>query len=160
MIKKISTSILLTGALAATMLFAQSPTGGPNSAQPNSAQRVQRHVSRLTMVLNLSSDQQRQATTIFSNAAASNAAVRANMKTARQNLAAAVKTNDTSAITQSSNTIGNLTSQMVTTNAEARAAFLKLLTPDQAAKYEQVASQARNRFRGRRAGSNFGKNTQ
>jgi Spy/CpxP family protein refolding chaperone len=160
MLRKISTSILLTSVAAATMLLAQSsPADKSPSGAPNAAQQVQHRVSRLTMMLNLSSDQQQQANNIFSKAATANATVHANMKTARENLAAAVKADDTSAITQTSDTIGNLTSQLVATNARAQADFMKILNPDQQTKYSQFVSQARNRFHARRTGAHSGSAT-
>jgi probable HAF family extracellular repeat protein len=117
--------------------------------------RVRRDVSRLRGLLNLSKDQQRLAARIYSNAAMANAAVRANLRAARASLATATKTNDTRVITQASNTIGKLRSQLATNNAQGQAAFVKILTPEQEIKYQQLASRTRDRSRGRPAGGHF-----
>ena len=121
---------VLVAAAATGMLFAQAAPRTANPAAPNQAVRVHRNVGRLRALLNLSPDQQQQAARIFSNAAMANAALRPSLRAARASLASATKANDTSAITQVSNTIGKLRSQLAANNAQARAAFLKILTTD------------------------------
>jgi len=119
------------------------------------AVRVQRHVSRLRVLLNLSKNQQQQAARIYSNAATANAEVRANLRAARASLGSATKANDTLAITRASKTFGQLRSQLATNNAQAEAALVKILTPEQGIKYEQLASRTRDRSLGRPAAGHF-----
>jgi Spy/CpxP family protein refolding chaperone len=124
--KKAITTLLLTSAFATAILFAQGP-GGP----PDPAKMVQRRVNMLTKVLTLTTDQQAQATTIFTNALTANSGLTTNMKTARQNLRTAVEGNDAGAIASNSNTIGTLTGQLTAAVANTQAAFWAILTPAQ-----------------------------
>ncbi|HKW99167.1 MAG TPA: PASTA domain-containing protein [Bryobacteraceae bacterium] len=112
-------------------------------------------VSRLRTLLNLTKNQEQQAIRIYSNAAIANAPVRASLRNARASLASAMKANDTVAITQASNTIGNLRSRLGANNAQARAAFVRILTPEQEIKYRQLLSRTRNRPRGRPSAGRF-----
>ncbi len=141
--KKTLTTFLLTSALATQLLFAQGP-GNP----PNPANMVQRRVSFLTTLLSLTSNQQTQASTIFTNAASSATVARGSLRAARQSLADAVAKNDTAAIDQASTTIGNLTAELTSTEAKADAAFYQILTPDQQTKLNQLKSQGPGLFRG------------
>jgi probable HAF family extracellular repeat protein len=150
---------VLVAAAATGMLFAQAVPRPTHPSAPDQAVSVQRDVSRLRALLNLSSDQQQQAARIYSNAAMANAAVRASLRAARASLASAMKANDTLAITQASNTIGKLRSQLATNNAQAQAAFVKILTPEQETTYRQLASRTRDRSRGRPAGGHFATGT-
>lgn len=102
---------------------------------PDPAVMVQHRVERLTKMLNLTTDQQAQATTIFTAAQTANEAVMTNLRQAHTSLAAAIKSNDVNSIATLSSQIGTLTGQMTATNAKADAAFYALLTPDQQAKY-------------------------
>ena len=140
--KETLTSFLLTSVFAASML-AQKPAGPRDPAT-----MIQRRVNLLTTVLSLTSNQQTQATTIFTAAAASNMVVRNNLQTARQSLADAVKNNDTAMIDQLSTTIGNLTGQLTSGDAKANAAFYQMLTPDQQTKLNQLKSQRPGMFGG------------
>ena len=134
---------LLTSAFATSLLFSQQIGGTPDPVT-----LVQRRVNFLTTILSLTSTQQQQATTIFTNAATTAATVRNNMKTAHQSLGNAVKNDDTSSIDQISITIGNLMAQMISTEAKANAAFYQILTPDQQAKFDQIQSQRPRRLGG------------
>jgi Spy/CpxP family protein refolding chaperone len=133
--KKLLTAIFLTSAFI-TPLFAQGPGG-----RRDPASMVQRRVNFLTTLLSLTNNQQTEATTILTNAAASAAAVRTSLRTARQTLADAVTRNDTATIDQASTAIGNLTGQLTSTEAKSDAAFFQMLTPDQQTKFTQLKSQ-------------------
>src|SRR5579872_261145 len=111
-------SLLTAGFLASALILALNSA----SAQ-NGPARVAHHVQMLTKVLSLSSAQQQQATTIFTNAAASEQTLHASMKTAHESLKQAIAANNSSAIDQNATSIGNLTTQMVSTRAKAQAAF-------------------------------------
>jgi Spy/CpxP family protein refolding chaperone len=57
------------------------------------------------------------------------------LQAAHQSIGDAVKANDTAAIDQAATTIGNLTAQSTAIDAKANAAFYRILTPDQQAKF-------------------------
>jgi Spy/CpxP family protein refolding chaperone len=135
------TSLLLTFGLAASLVFAQKPEGPRDPAA-----HIQRHIQHLTTVLSLTPAQQQQATTIFTNAMSGGQSFHADMKTAHQNLEAAIKNNDPNGITQAANTIGNLTAQMIAAHAKAQAAFYQILTPDQQSKLSQLESEGHDRM--------------
>ena len=102
---------------------------------PDPAAMVQRQVERLTQALTLTSAQQAQSTTIFTNTQTANQAVMTNLRQAHMSLAAATKSNDTNSIATISSQIGTLTGQMTANTAKGEAAFYAILTPDQQAKY-------------------------
>ena len=99
---------------------------------------IQMRVSHLTVLLSLTSAQQTQATTIFTNALTASQSVQSSLHTDRDTLAAAVKANNTAAIDQVSVTIGTLQGQLTAINAKSDAAFYAILTPDQQAKYDAM----------------------
>lgn len=103
------------------------------------AAMIQMRVDRMNELLKLSKAQQKQATTIFTNAMETNQSVQGGMREANQSLAAAIKSDDESAMAQAANTMGTLTAQMQLNNAKAEAAFYKTLTPEQQAKYQPGA---------------------
>jgi Spy/CpxP family protein refolding chaperone len=102
-------------------------------------------VKFLTTLLSLTATQQQQATTIFTNEATAETTVHDSMKTAHESLQNAVKANDTEAIDQTANTIGELTAQITSTHARAEAAFYQTLTADQQAKFAQLQRRPRDR---------------
>ncbi len=116
--------------------FAQAPSTGRNPGN-----FVQRRVEHLTTVLSLTSAQQQQATTIFTNAATADASVHSSMAAARQTLKTAVQANDAAGIEQAATTIGNLTAQTTVNQAKAEAAFFQILTPAQQTKLTQLESE-------------------
>jgi Spy/CpxP family protein refolding chaperone len=119
----------ITAGLAITQASAQN---GP----PDPAQMVQMRVDRMNEELKLSKAQQKQISDIYMTAQTSNQPVMGGMREANQSLAAAIKSNDTNAMSQAANTIGTLTAQMTVNNAKAEAAVYAALTPDQQAKYQ------------------------
>jgi Spy/CpxP family protein refolding chaperone len=142
MMKETLTAFLLTSVFATSMLAQRQ--GGPRDP----ATMIQRRVNLLTTVLSLTNNQQTQASTIFTAAAASNMVVRNNLQNARQSLADAVKNNDTAMIDQLSTTIGNLTAQQTSSDAKANAAFYQMLTPDQQTKLNEIKRQRPGMFGG------------
>ena len=76
----------------------------------------------MTTMLSLTPAQQQQATTIFTNEADNRKALHDQMKSAHDALKTAIQKNDTAGIDQSAATIGNLTSQMISSHAKAEAA--------------------------------------
>src|ERR1700735_1883324 len=69
---------------------------------PKSAGKQARYINSLTALLSLSTAQQLQAATIFTNAAGTRASIHSSLKAARKALSAAVKSSDTGAISQAS----------------------------------------------------------
>jgi Spy/CpxP family protein refolding chaperone len=122
--------------LGVSGLVAQTATTGGNRGN-----FVQHRVNFLTTLLSLTTAQQQQATTIFTNASTAEPAEHSSMTAARQSLKTAVQGNDTAAIEQAATTIGSLTAQTTTNQAKAEAAFYQILTPAQQTKLTQFESQ-------------------
>lgn len=134
--KKATLAGLLTLALGWSLLLsAQGPPGPPDPAK-----MAQHRVAHLTTMLNLTPDQQSQATALFTNAAQAESPLMQQMRTAHESLRAAAKSNNTTAIDQAATTVGNLTAQMIAIHTKADAAFNALLTADQQAKYAEMES--------------------
>lgn len=131
-----TTLVKLVTFLAMASMFATAQRKDP----PDPAQMVQHQVGFLTKRLSLTTQQQQQATTIFTEAASNGKTFHDQMKTAHQNLQAAVQKNDAAGIEQASNSIGNLMGQMTSTHAKADAAFYQTLTPDQKTKMDELKS--------------------
>jgi Spy/CpxP family protein refolding chaperone len=125
-----------TAVLALASVFAMAQHGNP----PDPGKMAQRHLDFLTKQLSLTPQQQQQASTIFSDAASNAKATHGQMRTAHDSLKAAIQKNDSAGIEQAANTIGNLTTQMITSHAKAQAAFYQTLTPDQQAKMNDLES--------------------
>ncbi|MGA2580087.1 MAG: Spy/CpxP family protein refolding chaperone [Bryobacteraceae bacterium] len=139
--KKTLAIFVFASALGVSALFAQSaPTG------PGRGNFVQHRVNYLTTLLSLTSAQQQQATTIFTNAASAEASVHSSMAAARQSLTTAVENNDATGIEQAATTIGSLTTQTTVNQAKAQAAFYQILTPAQQTKLTQFESQNHGRM--------------
>ena len=131
------TSLLkVTAVLALASVFAMAQHGNP----PDPGKMAQRHLDFLTKQLSLTPQQQQQANTIFSDAASNAKATHDQMRAAHDSLKAAIQKNDSAGIDQAANTIGNLTTQMITSHAKAQAAFYQTLTPDQQAKMNDLES--------------------
>jgi Spy/CpxP family protein refolding chaperone len=120
-------------ALSTTFLFAQGPGTPP-------ADRAANRVARLTTLLTLTTDQQTQATAIFTKEQAAESSALTAMQAARKALRSAVQTNDAAGIATSASQIGALTTQLVGDQARADAAFYTILTADQQAKYNELQS--------------------
>lgn len=134
--KTIASVALLFVALSASVLLqAQAPPEPPDPAT-----EAQHHVAFLTKMLTLTDAQKQQATTIFTNAAKDESGVRKDMKSTRQSLDAAIKSNNIAKIKQISTTIGSLTAKSTSLRAEAQAAFYQILTADQQKKLDQFES--------------------
>ncbi len=135
------TSLLKGNSLAVLIAFLAS-AGLSGYAQrrqpPDPAKMVQHRVDFLTEELGLSPAQQQQATTIFTEAAASQKSLHDQMKAAHESLQAAVTKNDSAAIDQAASSIGNLIAQSISAHAKTDAAFYQTLTPDQQSKYTQM----------------------
>jgi Spy/CpxP family protein refolding chaperone len=120
--------------MAVTSIFVAAQHGNP----ADSAQMVQHHVDFLTQELSLTPQQQQTATTLLTEFHNNAKAVHEQLRTAHENLQAAIQKNDTSAIEQISNSIGNLTAQQTMAHAKAMASFYQILTPEQQSKFAEV----------------------
>ena len=138
--KKLMTKTAAIAVLSAGAILAQGPMhhemgGGGGSANPPDVATIVAHqVSFLTTLLTLTTGQQTQATTIFTNALNSITPLETGITTARTALSTAIKANDTAAITTQSTAIGTLEGQITAIRAKADAAFYALLTADQKTK--------------------------
>jgi hypothetical protein len=127
-----STKLIFLAGLGAATLLAQRPFGVLTSSTPPSpATIVQNQVAALTSLLSLTSAQQSDATTIFTNALNSITPLETTIKTDYQSLATAVKSNDTSTIDQLSSALGSLNGQIIDIQNKADAAFYAILTSSQ-----------------------------
>jgi hypothetical protein len=107
---------------------------------PKSAVKQTKYISFVATLLSLTSNQRTQAESIFASAAASEAALKQNMKAARASLAEAVKNNNSAAISKASVEIGALTAQRHTIGANAHSTFFQILTEAQQVKFNQFRS--------------------
>lgn len=151
--KKLTVSLMSFAAITAIL----SPT--PAIAQngpPDPAAMVEMRVERMNEMLKLSKAQQKQVTAIYMDAQTANQSIMGGMREANQAIAAAIKSNDTNAMSQAANVIGTLTAQMTVNNAKAEAAVYAQLTPDQQAKYQPNAGGMRGMGMGMGPGGNGG----
>jgi Spy/CpxP family protein refolding chaperone len=133
--------ILLISVLTAVssgFLFSQTTNTPPSPPTP--AQMTAHQVSRLTTLLSLSAEQQTQATAIFATEQTAMSSVFPSMQAAHKALQAAVKVQDTPAITALAAQIGTFTTQEVQARSTAQAAFYAILSTDQQSKYDQLQS--------------------
>ena len=132
---KTVTKLAACAAVLTITLMAQRPfgvlTGG---AAPDPATIVANQVARLTNLLTLTTAQQAQATTIFTNALTAITPLQTSLATAEQGLPAAVKSNATATIDQLATSIGSLQAQIISIQNKADAAFYAILTADQQTK--------------------------
>jgi Spy/CpxP family protein refolding chaperone len=96
---------------------------------------LQLRIDRLTGLLGLSDAQKSQAATIFGDAAQATQPLQQQMREARTSLQEAVRAGNTAQIDQLATTIGNLTGKVTAIDSKAEAQFVKILTPEQLAKY-------------------------
>lgn len=127
----------LTVAVAFLVLYGQS-IYSQTEQPPDPTKMIQRRIGFLTRELGLSSAQQQQATTIFTDAATNAKSLHDQMRSAHDSLRAAITKNDSAAIDQAAGSIGNLMAQSIAAHAKADAAFFQTLTPDQQSKYSQM----------------------
>jgi Spy/CpxP family protein refolding chaperone len=98
---------------------------------------AQREVQFLTKRLGLTTAQQGQATTIFTNQFSADVAPQTDLKTQRTALTAAIQNNNAAAIQAAATEIGKDTAALTLNNATARAAFYAILTTSQQTTYNE-----------------------
>jgi len=134
-LRKPLVNLMSIAAIAAALSVA--PAVAQNGP-PDPAQMVDMRVERMNENLKLNKDQQKKIKSLYMDAQKANMEVMGGMREANQAIAAAVKNNDTSAMSQAANTIGTLTAQVTVNNAKAEAAVWAVLTADQQAKYQPM----------------------
>jgi Spy/CpxP family protein refolding chaperone len=96
---------------------------------------AQHQVIRYSTILSLTSEQQSQATTLFTEEATSGKTLRTSERTAHEALETAIKSGDTAAIQEAATTLGQLNGQQIALRATTQAKFYAMLTADQKTKY-------------------------
>jgi Spy/CpxP family protein refolding chaperone len=131
--------LMFAAAAFAAALFAQRPFGTLTSATPpDPLTIVANQVARLTSLLTLTTAQQTQATTIFTNALNAITPLQTTIRTDHTSLQTAVKSNDSATIDQLSSAIGTAQGQILSIQNKADAAFYAILTADQQTKLSQT----------------------
>jgi hypothetical protein len=135
-LKTFACTALVAGAtLIGGAAQAQGPFGPPPGATaPDTATVVANRLARLTALLNLSTAQVTQASTIFTNEQTAIAPLQTSLSGFQTSMAAAVKTNAVSTINQLAGQIGTTIGQVVAIQNLADAAFHAILTTDQQTK--------------------------
>ena len=141
MTKKLPMLLTLAAALTAPMAFAQSSTTTtattvattPNP--PTIEEMVAARVKFLARLLDLTADQQAQATAIFTTQENALAIVRPAMGAAHDALKTALESGDSAGVAAAAGQIGTLTSQQIVADATAEMAFRGILTARQLTKY-------------------------
>ena len=105
---------------------------------PTPEEMAQHEVSRYTTLLSLSSQQEADATTVFTTAATTESTLRTNERTTHQTLQAVIKTDDAAAIEQAATTLGQINGEMLAARALAQAKFYSTLTADQKTKFAEL----------------------
>ncbi len=95
-------------------------------------------VARLTTLLTLTTAQQAQATTIFTNEQNAIAPIQTEVQTAHTSLATAIKSNQTATIDTLTAQLGTYNGQILDIQSKAQAAFYAILTTDQQTKYDTL----------------------
>lgn len=136
--KKTVLLLLLVSALVIPAAFAQ--RGNP----PDIATMVQHRVNHLTALLDLTTSQQAQATTIYTTLMTNNSSVSQNLRAARKQLQSDIQstapgaTPDTGKLTADSAAVSNLEAQQRANESVAQAQFLSILTSGQQTKLNQL----------------------
>jgi len=125
--------------LSATLAFSQTSTSSSSTfTPPTPAQQATNLVTRLTTLLDLTSSQQTEATTIFTTQFTTLATIQSSMKTAQSTFQTDVQNNDLTGINTVAAQIGSLTTQRVVAEGTADAAFYAILTSTQQTKYSTL----------------------
>jgi Spy/CpxP family protein refolding chaperone len=142
--KSLLTKFATTTALATGMALAQTPAA-PAPHAPNAVHNRPQMRERMAQELNLTPAQREQAKAIFDRAKEQSRALRQQLKENREQLTAAVKSDNRSEIRSLSAKEGQLRGQMLAIHSEAFAKFYQNLTPDQRAKADQIHQHMRER---------------
>jgi len=102
----------------------------------------------MTTLLSLTSAQQQQVTTIYTNAVTTEQSIRKSERATRESLRTAVKNNDATAIDQMASSVAKSIAQLTSIRAKADAAFYQLLTADQQTKFTELENEHMGFFGG------------
>jgi hypothetical protein len=128
--KRFMKSIFKTAGIA--LLLAGAVLAQPT--QPNPATQIANQVARLTTLLDLTTAQAAQASTILTTAQTTISTLRTTLSTAQTSLESAITSNATSTITQLTAAIGTIDGQILDARSSAEAALYASLTTTQQAK--------------------------
>jgi Spy/CpxP family protein refolding chaperone len=131
----LSASLLLTPAIFAQGQFG--PRGTPGTP-PDPATMVADQVARLAALLDLTTAQANQATSILTAAQTATSALQTTLHTDQTSLQAAIKSNTTATIDQMAAAIGTIEGQILDARSQAEAAFYAILTTTQQTKLSAV----------------------
>ena len=140
-------SLIGTGLLVTGLTFAQTPAPTPTpNATPGAGRPMRaRMAHRMMANLNLTDDQKQQAKAIFQAGRQEAQPVQQQLRQARQDMQAAVKSNaPQTEIDRLSTNVGNLTGQLATLHARNMAKFYAILTPEQQQKVDQRGARLQN----------------
>ena len=140
MMKRFILTAVLT-ATAATALLAQrgfGPRDAAGTTPPDPATMVAHQVARLTALLDLTTAQANQATSIFTAAATASTPLQTALGAYHTSLQTAVKSNSTGTIDQVAGQIGVAQGQLVDIQSKAQAAFYATLTSTQQTKLDTL----------------------
>ena len=112
-------TVVLT-AFVACLSFAQG-RGGGNFTPPDPATQIANQVARLTTLLDLTTAQATQATSIFTAAQTASSTLQTTLSTDQTNLQTAVKSNNTAIIDQLAAAIGTIQGQLLDIRSKADA---------------------------------------
>lgn len=130
--KSLVTKLVGTGLVAGALMLAQTTQPAPEPTQGATGHRAHRGFRHAFRALNLTDDQKTQAKQIFQTGRTSAQPIAAQLKEARQALAAAAKSNASDAeIDRLSANVGNLSSQLTAIRTKTFAKFYAILTPEQ-----------------------------
>jgi Spy/CpxP family protein refolding chaperone len=131
-LKTAAACVLLTSLTFAQGFGRRSAGGTPTPPDP--AMMIANQVARLTTLLDLTTAQASQITSILTAAQSSVSTLQTSLNTDRTNLTAAITSNNTATITSISSDMGNLQGQILAINSKAEASIYALLTSDQQTK--------------------------
>jgi Spy/CpxP family protein refolding chaperone len=127
---------ILACAVAVGTAFAQT-----QHTPPSPGEIAAHQVKRMTTLLSLTSAQQQQATTIYTNAATAEQSILQSDRANHDSLRTAIRNNDAGSIDQIAGSIAQSTAQLTSIRAKADAAFYQILTSEQQAKFTELESE-------------------
>lgn len=127
---------LVLAALLSGLAHAQPPS------PPDPATMIANQVARLTALLDLTTSQASQITTILTNAQASISTAQTTLQTDHTSLDTAITSNSTATIDQLSSAIGALQGQILDIHSKASASIYALLTSAQQTKLSAIGGVA------------------
>jgi Spy/CpxP family protein refolding chaperone len=140
-------------ALAAGVVLAQTAEAGLGKGRPGLGANLRQRVIK---ALNLTADQKAQAKAIFQAAKTAGAPLRTQLQGIRQQMAAAIKKNDTASIQSLAGQAGTLQGELMANRADAMAKFYLILTPDQKTKLDQMQGKIEQLMQQLRGGGQAG----